>query len=118
MTDIRIPWPPATLSPNNRAHWATKARAKASARKAAFFATKEAKATAPADGPIALSITAYPPVTRAHDRDNLMARLKASLDGVAQALGVDDVRFRPGEVQIGPRKPGGEVVVRIMGAAE
>ena len=118
MTDIRIPWPPATLSPNNRAHWATKARAKRRAKSDAMIATFEAKATAPADGPIVLSITAYPPVTRAHDRDNLMARLKASLDGVAQALGVDDVRFRPGEVQIGPRKPGGEVVVRIMGAAE
>ena len=116
MSVIRLPWPPATLSPNNRAHWAAKAKARATSRKAAFCATKEAKATTPLSGPITLSITAHPPHNRAYDRDNLLARLKGALDGVAEALGVDDVRFVPLPVEIGERKPGGEVLIRIMGA--
>lgn len=116
MTAIRLPWPPATLSPNNRAHWAAKAKAGKRAHEAAFYATKEAKATAPATGDIVLSITAHPPHNRAYDRDNLLARLKKPLDGIADALGVNDVRFAPLPVEIGERKPAGEIVVRIMGA--
>ena len=116
MTDIRIPWPPATLSPNNQAHWATKARATASSRKAAFYAAKAAKATAPATGEIWLQATAHPPHNRAYDRDGLQSRMKAAFDGIADALGVDDVRFRHHPIELGPRKPGGEVVVRLMGA--
>lgn len=118
MTDIRIPWPPATLSPNNRGSWHVKWKAGKRAHEAAFFATKEAGTKAPQAGDIVLSITAYPPHNRAYDRDNLLARMKKSLDGIADALGVDDVRFRHHPIELGPRKPGGEVVVRIMGAAE
>lgn len=115
MTTIRLPWPPATLSPNDRSGWYVKARAKASARKAGFFATKAAKAAAPEADEIWLQATVHPPHNRAYDRDNLQARLKASFDGIADALGVDDVRFRHHPIQIGERKPGGEVLIRIMG---
>lgn len=111
---IRLPWPPAILSPNNRAHWAAKAKARQSARKAGFYAAKEAKAAAPVDGDITLRITAYPPHTRAYDRDNLLARMKGSLDGIADAMGVDDVRFRPLPVVIGERTAGGLVTVEIV----
>ena len=116
MSVIRLPWPPATLSPNNRSHWAVKAKATARARKDAFYAAKEAKAVAPASGEIWLQVTAFPPHNRAYDRDGLQSRLKASFDGLADALGVDDVRFRHHPIELGPRKHGGEVSIRIMGA--
>lgn len=116
MTAIRLPWPPPVLSPNNRGHWAVKARAGKRAHVAAFFATKAAFVAVPEAGDIVLSITAHPPHNRKYDRDNLLARLKKSLDGIADALRVDDVRFVPLPVKIGERKPGGEVVIRIMGA--
>jgi hypothetical protein len=41
-----------------------------------------------------VSIIARPKDNRARDEDNLQASLKAALDGVAAALGVDDSRFR------------------------
>lgn len=36
-----------------------------------------------------------PPDHRERDRDNLLASMKAGLDGVASALQIDDSRFRP-----------------------
>ena len=38
-------------------------------------------------------------VERRRDRDNAMASLKAALDGIAEALGVDDSRFIVGPVR-------------------
>jgi len=37
----------------------------------------------------------YPPSKRHYDLDNLLASMKAGLDGMADALGVDDNIFRP-----------------------
>lgn len=48
-----------------------------------------------AAGPIALTITFVQPDRRARDRDNLLAALKPSLDGLADALGVNDAQFDP-----------------------
>jgi Holliday junction resolvase RusA-like endonuclease len=48
-----------------------------------------------AAGPVALTITFVQPDRRARDRDNLLAALKPSLDGLADALGVNDAQFEP-----------------------
>lgn len=64
------------------------------------------------DAPIALHITFYPPDKRRRDRDNAQASLKHHLDGIADALGVDDYRFRPTYDFAEPEKPG-RVEVKI-----
>ena len=47
----------------------------------------------PEEGPIHLDIEFVPPNKRAHDLDNCLAAIKAGLDGVADAWGVNDKRF-------------------------
>ena len=44
---------------------------------------------------MALDITFIQPDKRRRDRDNLLAAMKSGLDGLAQALGVDDSEFEP-----------------------
>lgn len=46
-------------------------------------------------GPIVVSMMFHPAQNRQRDIDNCQAMMKAALDGVAQALGVNDSMFRP-----------------------
>jgi crossover junction endodeoxyribonuclease RusA len=46
------------------------------------------------EGDIHVWIDFYPPDRRARDDDNLIAAFKSGRDGLADALGVDDKRFR------------------------
>src|SRR3546814_16726876 len=64
-------------------------------RKAAYYLTLGAKIKAPENGDIRVVLTLYPPDRRQRDRDNLLSNCKAYLDGIADALGVNDSRFVP-----------------------
>jgi len=95
---VTIPWPNRSLSPNARVHHMKLARAKKEARDASYlmaYAAIRNMANAPALGTDRLDvvIVARPAVRRSRDEDNLLASLKASLDGIAMALCVDDSRF-------------------------
>ena len=91
---ITIPWPPRECSPNWRGHWATKAKAVKKYREAGWACTKRDKVAVTWDGDIDLSITFYPPDKRRRDWDNMLASCKPALDGIADALKVNDSRFR------------------------
>ena len=93
MTSVILPWPPRELSPNSRTHWAKKAKAAKAYRLDCFYLAKEAKVTAPKEGPINLHIEFVPPDRRPRDLDNMLASIKSGLDGLAEALGVNDKRF-------------------------
>jgi hypothetical protein len=54
------------------------------------------------DDVLELRIMFHPPDRRKYDWDNLLARMKAGLDGVADGLGVDDSLFRP-SIEVLPR---------------
>lgn len=91
-----------------------KANAKAKARRDAAYATygaiggglKELRAGLAGDAPIAFRVTFYPPDNRHRDDDNMIGSFKAARDGIADALAVNDRRFRP-EYHFGkPEKPG------------
>lgn len=43
---------------------------------------------------IPINVFFYPPDNRRRDADNLVSSLKAVFDGIADALGVNDARFR------------------------
>lgn len=113
---VRLPFPDPALSPNRAKgrHWTALADAKASARDAGYFATKQAATafSAPA-GDIALSLLFLTPDKRRRDADNLLAASKSLLDGMADALGVDDRRFRPILVDWQPGPPGGALLVAV-----
>jgi crossover junction endodeoxyribonuclease RusA len=116
---IVLPGPGARLNPNARVHWRARAPITKKARIDATLATyaalrcglRELRQALADDAPIALTITFYPPDARRRDDDNMIASFKASRDGIAQALGVDDRRFQPHYVFAEPEAPGRVEVV-------
>ena len=112
MTEIRLPWPPAALSPNSRLHWSRLAKAKKIYRRDCWIEALSQKARVPKDGKLRVDLTFYRPSRRAMDRDNLLARMKAGLDGVADALKTNDSRFDPISVSVSD-ETGGYVMMYI-----
>jgi len=96
---IDLPWPDKALSPNARVHWARKAGISSRARNAAGWATVLAlggeKQSLPLGARVAVSVVFFPPDKRHRDMDNLVASMKASFDGIADAIGIDDRHFIP-----------------------
>lgn len=90
MMQVTLPWPPAALKPNARGHWAIKARA-ARSHKAACQILCMSQGIRALDWP-AMSVTLEfrPPSARRGDLDNMLAAMKAGLDGLSAASGVDD----------------------------
>lgn len=93
--EIILDWPPPGLSPNSRGHWRKGAGIKAKFKLDCARATSEQVAWDCVFAP-ALHMDAfyYPPDRRRYDLDNLHARMKSGLDGMCDALGIDDYRFR------------------------
>lgn len=90
---IVLPWPPSELSPNKRQHWAQLAKAKKLYRAACATQARMQGLDRMAAQRLHLSLTFYPPTRRAFDLDNLLARMKSGLDGLADVMGVDDSRW-------------------------
>ena len=91
---IILPFPAAKLNPNRRSghSWQVTAAEKVEAWQAGKIATLKAlggKAFAIA-APIKFSITFFCPNRRRRDLDNLLASLKPSLDGICNAVDIDD----------------------------
>lgn len=94
MTEIVLPWPPSILNPNKRAHFRQVAPIKAAYRKACYVLAKQSGVVIDWSGDIHAWIDFYPPDKRHRDDDNIIAAFKAGRDGLADALGVNDRRFR------------------------
>jgi crossover junction endodeoxyribonuclease RusA len=90
---VTLPWPPAELSPNSRPHWAAKSRAAKSYRHACATLARQAGVLSLPDGRLHVTVEFVPPDRRHRDRDNMLASIKSGLDGLADALGVNDSRF-------------------------
>lgn len=114
--ELTIPWPARNLHPNARVHWAVLAKAKKQARSMGFMYARAAGwigAPIPKEGPIQVWIDGYPKDRRRRDADGLLSALKPWLDGIADALGVDDSRFKPHpDIKTEIRK-GGQVHIRL-----
>jgi crossover junction endodeoxyribonuclease RusA len=90
---VTYPWMPKELNPNSRDHWSTKAKKVKVYKQACWALTKEAKLPL-VDGDRAhLEITFYKPTKARRDLDNCLAAFKAGLDGISEAIGLDDSRF-------------------------
>lgn len=114
MMRVVLPWPDRRLSPNARLHFRVTAPVKAKARKDAAYLTydampggaREVRQHFAGDGPIRYRVTFYPPDSRFRDDDNMIAMFKSARDGIADALGVNDRRFKPEYYFEAPSKPG------------
>jgi crossover junction endodeoxyribonuclease RusA len=91
---ITLPFPPSILSGHNTGHWKAKSGTVAQHREWAKLATLAAKWQVPPRGDIVIYITFYPADNRG-DRMNFPNRIKPQIDGIAEALGINDKRFLP-----------------------
>lgn len=112
MIEIRLPWPHKGLSPNARLHHMALAKLKAAYRQQCRLLASQHKQPVP-DSP-ALVLEFIPPDKRRRDRDNLLASMKSGIDGVCDALGVDDSAFDPLVVSMKEPVRGGAVILRIQ----
>ena len=118
MIEIVLGWPPSDLSPNARLHWAKLARAKKHYRQACLSVTKEQlkKYGKCNDLPerLVLEMTFIPRDRRSYDRDNLVARMKSGIDGLSDALRINDKRFNTVISTMDQDYLGGYVKIRIL----
>jgi crossover junction endodeoxyribonuclease RusA len=109
---LTLPWPPKELSPNARVHRLAKARVAKEYRMVCWALAKEARLTAP-EGPVHLKLTFFPPTRQPRDLDNCLASIKSGLDGVADAMGINDRDFRPITIDLSSAV-GGLVLVELL----
>jgi crossover junction endodeoxyribonuclease RusA len=113
MMTVILGWPSRALSPNARSNWAVLAKAKRAARIEGYYAARWIGAPVYGEAAVSIQVTFTPPNARRRDLDNLIASIKAHLDGISDAIGIDDSRWIwAAPVIAKPEKPG-RVVVTI-----
>ena len=112
---ITLPWPAHTLSPNTRQHHMALHRAKAKYREACRISVLMLPAASRQvpDGRLLVEMQFCPPDKRRYDVDGICSRMKSGLDGVADALQLNDERFRPVPLPMGGVVRGGAVYLKI-----
>lgn len=99
MITVHLPFPAPELNPNRckGKHWAATVALRKSAREVAMLLTRQVSRgiTFPMGHEVSLKVVFIQPDRRHRDRDNLLAASKPSLDGVADALGINDAQFNP-----------------------
>jgi crossover junction endodeoxyribonuclease RusA len=97
--EVVLPFPDRRLNPNSSKgkHWASTVALRKAARVGAKLLALEAAdgVKLAMEGELALTVTFVQPDRRNRDRDNLLAACKPMLDGIADALGVNDNQFEP-----------------------
>ena len=112
---VVVPWPHRYLSPNSRVIWQTKYQVSRRARLTSRLLTLERMGCGnkayPIDDYIEVQLVAHPRDKRKRDEDNIIASMKATLDGIADALGVNDASFHFRELQMAETKRPPEIEV-------
>lgn len=100
MTEIRfdLPWPHRALSPNSRVHFMVRAKHTKAARATAMNLTRAAMRRAGGAfflhyRRIAVHLEFVAADRRRRDGSNIASQHKAAIDGIADAIGVDDSKF-------------------------
>jgi len=120
--NIELPYPAKELSPNSRCHWSQKAKAAKKARNNAFSITLAAgfnkNTFSGYEGKLHLWIDYYAKTKNYPDADNCLSASKAYIDGIADAMGVNDRRFVHHPFVRDEIHKGGKVVIRITKGPE
>ena len=108
---VELPYPSPKLSPNARGHWSKSAGAKKAYRRECAYECHN-QGVAKMAGKVHAIITFHPPDKRRRDLDNMLASFKSGIDGIVDAIGVDDSEWT---ITISKGEPviGGKVVVEI-----
>lgn len=116
---IELPFPPQCLSPNARVHWSKSAGPRKRCRSDACLVARSValKAGFAPTGRVRLDFTFHPTHNQKYDKDNLLARSKALIDGIADGLGINDRKFDIGNVDLAPMMKGGLVRIDITETA-
>lgn len=112
---VILSWPSHKLSPNRRQDWHARAAAVRQARMDAGWQTlaQAPNAKLPDGADLRLSFVFCPPTARKYDLDNLEARMKAPVDGLADVLNFNDHQIKRKESSFGEQQPGGRVELRL-----
>jgi crossover junction endodeoxyribonuclease RusA len=118
MVTIELSWPEKLLWSNSRGHWSVKARAKELSRRDATVISWAAGLKVGAmQPPIYLRFEFHPPDNRHRDLHNMPETQKAAIDGIQDALGIDDKHFVVRwPVAFSASCHLGKVVVHILGS--
>lgn len=95
MLIITLPYPPMELSPNARLHWSKISKVKKRYRFECFIEAKR-QGIKPVDRlveSVKIHLLFFPPDARHRDQDNMEASCKSLLDGLADAMKVNDRLF-------------------------
>lgn len=114
---IELGWPAKQLSRNARVHHMVQHRYAKAAKNEAFWSTKIALPKDFGADRFSIHVRAYPPKNWATaDKDGFVSRLKWHLDGIAQALGVNDSVFEAPSVEWCDKTEHGKVVIILRPA--
>lgn len=90
---LSIPWPPKPLWLNRPGHWTKESAARRQQRALLYGLGLEAGLHKLRDASATLAFTFHPPDARRRDIHNMPPTMKGAIDGVADAMGVDDECF-------------------------
>lgn len=107
---VKYPWPDYRLSRNGRGNRALIARLIKETRETAAHITHDLGLNPMR--PATLEVVRFIPPSARWDEDNLRAMGKETLDGIADAMGVNDKTFKP-EIEIGKPEKGGRIEVEF-----
>ena len=112
---VVVPWPHRYLSPNSRVLWQAKAQVSRNARLTANWLAKElfgcGNQAHPINDLINIRLVAHPLTRHKRDEDNIIASMKPYLDGIADAIGVNDASFHFQELEMSTTKRPAEIEV-------
>jgi len=118
MTDsitVTLPWPDRALWQNSRAHWTIARSATRALRQRAHWEMQWAgsRYLTITSRPV-LTWTIQPPDKRRRDMPNVIGALKPAIDGIQDALGIDDQHFlHQWPQEFGEPVTGGKITVTI-----
>lgn len=117
---VELSFPASELMQNRREgrHWHYAHEAKVAQRQEAYLLARQSITQsgfeARPDARYRVEMVFCPPDGRRRDVSNLHAAMKAALDGIAEAMEIDDSAFTEHEQRMGMMRYGGCVVVRVL----
>jgi len=96
---LTFPFPTKELNPNSTCHFHVKAKKRAIYKNEVYWLTK--MANIPKADYKEMHIIFYKPNRRHMDLDNMLASMKSGLDGMCEALEMDDRCFKKITIEVG-----------------
>lgn len=104
---LNLPYPDKILWPNGRGHHMAKHRAFKKHRQWAWNAAKATRLPSVGDGPLPIRVVVHGKATGPlPDADGVVGACKSYLDGISEAIGINDRHFAAPTVEFAPERTG------------